>query len=260
MRRELARLYGSPPTAGGTCTRPRCREALPAFPAGRPVRSAGRPRRRPVRRRRPPRHPVHPGRPGQRPARRGSGGRSPSSSGRARPGRTPPYAATPGGRAPAGARTGPAGRVGAPGPDHRVGIDRVRAGVGHPAGRHAAARGPAPARRAMLLEHPSVYTAASAPGRGAADRRHAGGRRRPRRADHLARAGSAGRLPDRRAGRAGRRGGLRAAAGGGADRACAPGSACPEPCGSRPLRGVVAGRRAPAGTQDRRDRRPGRRA
>ena len=50
----------------------------------------------------------------------------------------------------------------------------------------------------LLLEHPSVYTAGKQTQPW--DRptgRHSGGRRRPGRPDHLARAGPAGRLPDR---------------------------------------------------------------
>ena len=109
----------------------------------------------------------------------------------------------------------------------------------------------------LLLEHPSVYTAGrrTAAAR-AADRRHAGRRHRPRRQDHLARAGPAGRLSDHRAGRTARCGQLRSAHRGIADQGVHRRGSAGRPH-RRPLRGVGAGRRRPAGAQGRRHRRAG---
>ena len=59
----------------------------------------------------------------------------------------------------------------------------------------------------LLLEHPSgLHRRQAHRAGGPAARRHAGGRRRPRRQDHLARPRPAGRLPDPQAARPGRRG------------------------------------------------------
>ena len=94
----------------------------------------------------------------------------------------------------------------------------------------------------LLLEHPPVYTAGRRTSRQRAPpRRHPGRRRGPRRQDHLARPGPAGRLPDPEAAAPGGRRRACAAAGGGADphlRRVRPG----DHPGRGPQRGVGAGR------------------